>query len=230
MHLGAWGACQAPAPREEARGRPSTWPEGENLAKNRVVPQAWGAGMWQLRRVQQLAFPAHPEFYFLPSEPLTTTSVSLACNETPTQPEAMAERRCCPFKEGGGGAEGLAAPLRSPHFTPRPRDHLSPASPRPFLDGRRRRSRAVGLPRGGRAAHAHGRTGPRRPHFLAFPPPPPRRYPVHPGHLPSPFGVRAAAAAAAAATCLVTAPPQGQVRRGSRCGRRVSPLWGRGSP
>uniref|UniRef100_A0A8C4MY76 CYFIP related Rac1 interactor B n=1 Tax=Equus asinus TaxID=9793 RepID=A0A8C4MY76_EQUAS len=83
--------------------------------------------------------------------------------------------------------------------------------------------------RGGRAAHAHGRTGPRRPHFLAFLPPPPRRYPVHPGHLPSPLGA-AAATAAAAAAWLVAAPPQGQVRRGSRSGRRRCPAPGPGLP
>uniref|UniRef100_A0A9L0RFR1 CYFIP related Rac1 interactor B n=1 Tax=Equus caballus TaxID=9796 RepID=A0A9L0RFR1_HORSE len=83
--------------------------------------------------------------------------------------------------------------------------------------------------RGGRAAHAHGRTGPRRPHFLAFLPPPPRRYPVHPGHLPSPLGA-AAATAAAAAAWLVAAPLQGQVRRGSRSGRRRCPAPGPGLP
>lgn len=135
---------------------------------------------------------------------------------------------------------GCAAPLRSagarrrwprplPLF-PSPPDHLSQVSPRPLQEGRGRGAGKEGRGftlRGGRATHAHGRTGPLRPHFLAFPPPPPRCYPVHPGHLPSPLG---AAAAAAAAAWLVAAPPQGQVRRGSRSGRRRCPAPGPGLP
>lgn len=103
-----------------------------------------------------------------------------------------------------------------------PPDHLSPAWPRPLAGAGGGGGAGLTL-RGGLVAHAHGRTGPRRPHFLAFPPPPPRRYPVHPGHLPSPLR---AAAVAAAAAWLVAAPPQGQVRRGSRSGRRRRPAPG----
>lgn len=77
--------------------------------------------------------------------------------------------------------------------------------------------------RGGRATHAHGRTGPRSPHFLALPLPL-RRYPEHPGLLPSPLQ-----AAVAAVAWLFATPPEGQVRRGSRSGRRRPPR-ARGSP
>lgn len=127
-----------------------------------------------------------------------------------------------------GGAEAVAAPPCSPPSRAGPPvpGLAPPPSGGAVEEGAGKEGRGFTL-RGGRATHAHGRTGPRRPHFLAFPPPPPRRYPVHPGHLPSPF---AAAAAAAAAAWLVAAPPQGQVRRGSWSGRRRCPAPGPGLP
>lgn len=116
----------------------------------------------------------------------------------------------------------MAAPPSSPPAPSRP--PVSGLAP-PSREGRGEGGGKGFTLRGGLATHAHRRTGPRRPHFLAFPPPPPRRYPVHPGHLPSPLG-----AAVAAAAWLVAAPPQGQVRRGSLSGRRRCPAPGPGLP
>lgn len=140
---------------------------------------------------------------------------------TQTHPDIISARRCCPFKEGGGAKEDAAPPSSS---QARPTTCLRPR-PAPFGRGGGGGGGEGSTLRGGLLAHAQGRTGPRRPHFLAFPPPPPRRYPVHPGHLPSRIG-----AAFAAAAWLIAAPPQGQVRRGSRSGRRRCPAPDPGLP
>lgn len=143
-----------------------------------------------------------------------------AATVRPSQPPGhRLPRRCCPFK----GGRGL---VRRPGFPWGAPDHLSPAAPRPFPEGwEKRAGRTVEALPCAAVARRMRTAGQVRGALTSWHSPSPlRRYPVHPGLLPSPLQ-----AAVAAVAWLFAAPPEGQVRRGSRSGRR-RPAPGPGLP
>lgn len=161
----------------------------------------------------------------LSSEPWSLSELVLLYLFTATVRSFQPPGRCegaAPLKEGVVSC-GVAAPPSFPWGAP---DHLSPAAPRPFPEGWEKRAErtngvlpcAAVVPRMRTAGQVRGAL------TSWHSPSPLRRYPVHPGLLPSPLQ-----AAVTAVAWLFAAPPEGQVRRGSRSGRR-RPLRARGSP
>lgn len=146
----------------------------------------------------------------------TATVKTLATADIPSREGAA------PLREGVVLC-GLAAPPSFPWGAP---DHLSRAASRPFLEGwEKRAERTVEALPCAAVARRMRTAGQVRGALTSWHSPLPlRRYPVHPGLLPSPLQ-----AAVAAVAWLFAAPPEGQVRRGSRSGRR-RPLRARGSP
>lgn len=157
-----WGVCLAPELPLEARERLSTRPEGKGLLPGARPLQVRDAGMRRL-----------PGFS---SEPWSLSELVDLYLFTDTvrslqPPGRCLPRRCCPFKRGRGLVRGGRAPQFSLGRAGPPVSGRAPPLSGGVGEEGGEDERGFTL-RSGRAAHAHGRTGPRRPHFLALPLPP----------------------------------------------------------
>lgn len=157
-----WGVCLAPELPLEARERLSTRPEGKGLLPGARPLQVRDAGMRRL-----LGFSSEPwSLSELVDLYLFTDTVRFL-----QPPGRCLPRRCCPFKRGRGLVRGGRAPQFSLGRAGPPVSGRAPPLSGGVGEEGGEDERGFTL-RSGRAAHAHGRTGPRRPHFLALPLPP----------------------------------------------------------